>query len=110
MCNLYSITTSQEALRALCRCGQYGTRADNLPPKYAVFPDFEAPVIRKAVDGERMLDVMRWGIAEWDFHLIRPRSGGSTTVSAVSRSAALSAALGLPKSWPSSDAIAGSEA
>jgi putative SOS response-associated peptidase YedK len=32
------------------------------PPKYAVFPDNEAPVIRKAVDSERMLEVMRWGM------------------------------------------------
>ncbi len=49
MCNLYSITTNQEAIRALFRVvNQY---VGNLPPMTGVFPDFPAPVIRNAGAG-----------------------------------------------------------
>ena len=42
MCNLYSITTNQEAIRALFRVvNQY---VGNLPPMTGVFPDYPAPV------------------------------------------------------------------
>ena len=40
MCNLYSVTTSQEAIRALARAlGEYRDLAGNLAPLPAVFPD-----------------------------------------------------------------------
>ena len=44
MCNLYSITTNQDAIRRL-----FGVTVDstgNLPPMPGVFPDYEAPVVR----------------------------------------------------------------
>ncbi|MBR1221466.1 hypothetical protein JQ557_25930 [Bradyrhizobium sp. U87765 SZCCT0131] len=44
MCTLYSITTNQEAIRRLF--GVTKDSAGNLPPMPAVFPDWEAPVIR----------------------------------------------------------------
>jgi putative SOS response-associated peptidase YedK len=50
MCNLYSITTNQEAIRALFRV--INRYVGNLPPMPGVFPDFPAPVIRNA-DSER---------------------------------------------------------
>jgi putative SOS response-associated peptidase YedK len=59
MCNLYSITRSQEAMRRLFRIARDLT--GNLPPLPAVYPDMTAPVVRTAGDGERELIPMRWG-------------------------------------------------
>jgi putative SOS response-associated peptidase YedK len=59
MCNLYSMTTNQKAIRDL-----FKVRRDtpgNLPPLPAIFPDQMAPVVR-ASDGERELTMMRWGM------------------------------------------------
>ena len=53
MCNLYSVTTNQEAIRRLFRVGRDLT--GNLPPLPGIFPDYIAPVIRVAADGEREL-------------------------------------------------------
>jgi len=60
MCNLYSITHSQEALRRLFRVNRDLT--GNLPSLPAVFPDTMAPVVRIARDGGRELTMMRWGL------------------------------------------------
>ena len=59
MCNLYSITKNQSAIRDLFKV----TRdiAGNLPPMPGVFPDYPAPVVR-TIDGERELIMMRWGM------------------------------------------------
>ena len=48
MCNLYSITTNQEAIRNLFS----GIRdvTGNLPPMPGVYPNYEAPIIRKPYD------------------------------------------------------------
>ena len=53
MCTLYSVTTNQEAIRALFKVTQdsYG----NLPSMPAVFPDWEAPVIRNHEGGRELL-------------------------------------------------------
>ena len=59
VCNLYSITRNQDAMRRLFRVGRDLT--GNLPLLPAVFPDTLAPVIRVASDGERELSLMRWG-------------------------------------------------
>ena len=59
MCNLYSITRGQEAMRRL-----FAIRRDltgNLPPMPAVFPDAMAPVVIGSGDG-RELTTMRWGL------------------------------------------------
>jgi putative SOS response-associated peptidase YedK len=58
MCNLYSITTNQEAIRALFRViNRYVGNA----PMTGVFPDYPAPVVRNAGD-EREMRLMRWGM------------------------------------------------
>jgi hypothetical protein len=49
MCNLYSITTNQEAIRALFRV--VNRYVGNLAPMPGVFPDYPAPVIRNIVLG-----------------------------------------------------------
>ena len=59
MCNLYSITRSQDAMRQLLALGRDLT--GNLPPLPSVFPDYPAPIVRMA-DGERELTMMRWGM------------------------------------------------
>jgi putative SOS response-associated peptidase YedK len=59
MCNLYSITTNQAAIRALFKVVK--DRAGNLPPLPAIFPDGVAPVVR-VNEGERELTTMRWGM------------------------------------------------
>jgi putative SOS response-associated peptidase YedK len=59
MCNLYSVTRSQEAIRRAFRVMRDLT--GNLPSLPAVFPDTLAPVVRTARDGERELTMMRWG-------------------------------------------------
>src|SRR3954447_24495411 len=67
MCNLYSITTNQEAIRHLFRV--MNRYVGNLPPMPGVFPDYPAPVIRNAEHGTE-LAMMRWGMPP------PPRAGG----------------------------------
>jgi putative SOS response-associated peptidase YedK len=55
----YSITTHQEAIRALFRV--INRYVGNLPPMPGVFPDYPSPVVRNAGD-ERELIMMRWGM------------------------------------------------
>jgi putative SOS response-associated peptidase YedK len=59
MCNLYSITQNQEAIRRLFNVPLDNT--GNLPSMPGVFPDYEAPVIRTQ-DAQRELIKMRWGM------------------------------------------------
>ena len=59
MCNLYSITRNQDAIRRLFKVQR--DSAGNLPPMPGVFPDYPAPVVRTAA-GERELIMMRWGM------------------------------------------------
>jgi putative SOS response-associated peptidase YedK len=59
MCNLYSITTNQEAIQRLFRV--MNRYVGNLPPMTGVFPGYPAPVVRKAGD-EREMMLMRWGM------------------------------------------------
>jgi putative SOS response-associated peptidase YedK len=59
VCNLYSITRTQEAMRRLFRAKRDLT--GNFPGLPDVFPDIMAPVIHTAPHGERELSLMRWG-------------------------------------------------
>lgn len=61
MCNLYSATTNQEAIRRLFRVER--DLIGNLPPMPGIFPDYPAPIIRNAeTDGSRELAYARWGM------------------------------------------------
>jgi putative SOS response-associated peptidase YedK len=60
MCNLYSLTKGQAAIRALFRVHRDLT--GNLPPLPDIFPDAMAPVVRTGADGERELAMLRWGM------------------------------------------------
>jgi putative SOS response-associated peptidase YedK len=59
MCNLYSITSSQEAIGRAFRVMRDWT--GNLPALPAVYPDSMAPVVHAAPGGARELSMMRWG-------------------------------------------------
>lgn len=61
MCNLYSMTKGQQAIREILRVVH--DRTGNLPSLPGIFPDGMAPVIRTAPDGGRELTMMRWGSA-----------------------------------------------
>jgi putative SOS response-associated peptidase YedK len=59
MCNLYSLTRGQEAIRRAFRVMRDWT--GNLPPLDAIYPDSLAPIVHTANNGERELSMMRWG-------------------------------------------------
>ncbi len=60
MCNLYSLTKGQAAIRDLFRARR--DLAGNLPLFPSIFPDQLAPVVRVGADGERELVIARWGM------------------------------------------------
>ena len=53
MCNLYSLTKGQSAIRDLFAVKH--DRSGNLPLFSGIFPDQMAPIIRRGADGEREL-------------------------------------------------------
>ena len=59
MCNLYSLTAGQAAIRELFKVVRDLT--GNLAPQPAIFPDQIAPVVLVNQDGERELANLRWG-------------------------------------------------
>ena len=59
MCNLYSLTTNQEAMRRLFRPQR--ETVGNLPLLPAIFPGHDAPVVRLGEDQQRELVMMSWG-------------------------------------------------
>jgi len=59
MCNLYSVTKGQQAIRELSRA--MTDRTGNLPPLPGIFPDYPAPIVRNQADG-RELTMARWGM------------------------------------------------
>ena len=59
MCNLYSITKGQQAIRELTRA--LFDRTGNLPLLPGIYPDYPAPIVRNRPDG-RELTMARWGM------------------------------------------------
>jgi putative SOS response-associated peptidase YedK len=59
MCNLYSQTKGQQAIRELARVMH--DRTGNMPPLPGIFPDYLAPIVRNSSDG-RELVMARWGM------------------------------------------------
>src|ERR1700754_3518244 len=59
MCNLYSVTTNQEAIRALFHV--VNRYVGNLAQMPGVFPDYKAPIVRAGAEG-RELVTARWGM------------------------------------------------
>ena len=59
MCNLYSVTKGQQAIRELA--GAMRDRTGNLPPLYGIFPDYLAPIVRNQPEGRELM-MARWGM------------------------------------------------
>ena len=59
MCNLYNVTTTQEAIRQFTRALQ--DISGNLEPTLDVYPDYKAPIVRN-IEGKRQLAMVRWGL------------------------------------------------
>ncbi|WP_297490380.1 SOS response-associated peptidase [Acidocella sp.] len=66
MCNLYSVTKGQAAIRELTGAMQNST--GNLPPLPGVFPDYAAPIVRNQPDGRELM-MARWGMPSPAFAL-----------------------------------------
>lgn len=76
MCNLYTNTTTQEAMRGLFR--GLADRVGNLGPG-TVYPDQKAPIIRNAEDGPELV-LARWGMPSPPMVLKTQRDPGVTNV------------------------------
>ena len=59
MCNVYSLTTNQDAMRKLFRIDIDST--GNLPQQPGIYPDYAAPIVRNSAAG-RELAMARWGM------------------------------------------------
>jgi putative SOS response-associated peptidase YedK len=59
LCNLYSMTKNQDAIRNLFKVDR--DSAGNLPSMPGIFPDYPAPIVRNA-EGGRELTMARWGM------------------------------------------------
>jgi len=59
LCNLYSLTKGQQAIREMSRA--LSDRTGNLPPLPGIFPDYAAPIVRNQPEG-RELTLARWGM------------------------------------------------
>jgi hypothetical protein len=59
LCNLYSLTKGQQAIRELSRA--MVDRTGNMPLLPGIFPDYAAPIVRNQPDG-RELTTARWGM------------------------------------------------
>ena len=79
VCNLYSMTTNQQAIRELARAMR--DNAGNLPALPGIFPDQAAPIVRTGADGVRELVRVRWGMPSPAFALAgRKADRGVTNV------------------------------
>jgi putative SOS response-associated peptidase YedK len=67
MCNLYSVTKGQQAIRDAAKAMR--DTAGNLPLLAGVYPDMTAPVVWTGADGVRELAKARWGMPSPAFAL-----------------------------------------
>ena len=82
MCNLYSLTKGQQAIREITRAMMDNT--GNMPPLPGIFPDYRAPIVRNQPEG-RELTMARWGMPSPAFALKGKNSDpGVTNVRNVS--------------------------
>jgi putative SOS response-associated peptidase YedK len=82
MCNLYSLTKGQAAIRDWFRARH--DHSGNLPLFPSLFPDRMALIVRNGTNGARDLVMARWGMPG------APQSGGAAimNIRKVSRAAA----------------------
>jgi len=61
MCNLYSNLTNQEAMRGLFDVRAFADQLGNAQAQSAIWPKYDAPVVRLDDQGEREILMMSWG-------------------------------------------------
>jgi putative SOS response-associated peptidase YedK len=66
VCNLYSMTSAQDAIRQLF--DGLDDRVGNLPSLPSIYPDYQAPVVSLSED-KPVLSMMRWGLPSPAFAL-----------------------------------------
>jgi putative SOS response-associated peptidase YedK len=76
MCNLYSLTKSQDAIRQLVRA--MTDRTGNMPPLPGIYPDYAAPIVRNEAEG-RALAMARWGMPSPSSVLVGKKSDPGVT-------------------------------
>jgi putative SOS response-associated peptidase YedK len=76
VCNLYSLSKGQAAIREIARSMTDTT--GNQPPLPGIFPDQSAPVVRNGAEG-RELVLMRWGMPSPAFVLKNRKTDGGVT-------------------------------
>lgn len=67
MCNLYNLTSNQQAIRDLIDITRY--REGYLRPSINVHPDRSGRIVRVYLDGERELAMSVWGMPTREVHL-----------------------------------------
>jgi putative SOS response-associated peptidase YedK len=77
MCNLYSLSKGQQAIREFVDAARDLT--GNLPAFPGIFPDYAAPIVRTAPDGVRELALARWGMPSPAFALQGKKSDPGVT-------------------------------
>lgn len=76
MCNLYSVTKGQAAIRELTEAMTDNT--GNLPPLPGIFPDYAAPIVRNQPAGRELM-MARWGMPSPAFALKGRNSDSGVT-------------------------------
>ena len=76
MCNLYSMTSTQDAINDLVQIWRDDT--GNLPSMPAIYPDYPAPVVTQEPEG-RVLRMMRWGMPSPEFVLKNKKTDKGVT-------------------------------
>jgi putative SOS response-associated peptidase YedK len=78
MCNLYNVTTNQQAIRDFIAITHL--REGNLEPSLNVHPDRLGPIVRVDAQGERELAMSTWGMPTPEAHVGDKPDRGVTNV------------------------------
>lgn len=76
MCNLYSLSKGQAAIREMAKI--WDDRTGNLPMLSGIFPDGRAPVVWNG-EGGRVMSMMRWGMPSPAFALKNRKTDSGIT-------------------------------
>lgn len=69
MCNLFNVSTNQQAIRAMV--SSFNDLLGNLEPSIDVWPDRMAPIVRNGLSGRREAVRTRWGLPSSSFALLQ---------------------------------------
>jgi putative SOS response-associated peptidase YedK len=78
MCNLYTLTRAQDAMRQFFLPLRSHDRAGNLPELPEIYPDYLAPILRNAADGLELVKA-RWGLPTPSQYLVDKKTDRGVT-------------------------------